>query len=252
MIQSYNNIQEFAEELKTAETTKLFQCRPRLESQREGSKFSGVDCYEAADRLLLDGDKKSTELLTDAVTTCEQTNTGRATYRAAVAGCCPIVPAAVMGLPLSMLQRAKRPTAPVIECKYNIVISYDVKPKEAAKEAAKFLSACKALQAAGYSVKIVLCAYFFGDNRSNIDGVEITVKEAGEILNLNKLAYLLVNPAFFRRHCFRWIETHIKSGDRYYRTYGCTAYNYNSILSYESVRRMNVTQIIDKLKKQAK
>lgn len=213
----YNTLSDFSEDLKLPIVP---ICQKWISSTGESSwdtKWRGTASFDEADRLMNDGDKKSAKKLVDAVTNCTYNGTRRAGLQPAVVGCVPCVPNAVRNIPLSMFRPSKRPAKPVLNLLLSVIAPHTVKAATITANAAKVLSAVRAIEAAGYSVSLSVCCFFadkyqawheLQTNKTTCDGFMLNVKSAGEHLDVERLAYIICNPSFLRRHAFKWYETH--------------------------------------------
>ncbi|MGE0716291.1 MAG: hypothetical protein AB7P02_12690 [Alphaproteobacteria bacterium] len=135
-----------------------------------------------------------------------------------VAGAYPIVPVAVAGDPCAMvlpadMDRARRPILRVVA---NVSRSAVVKADAIANLFGAVLSCIDAVEAAGTSVEIVAVDSYSGEflaggpeNRPAGAGAlfhEVTIKQAGEPLELDRIAFALAHPAYLRRLGFRFLE----------------------------------------------
>lgn len=211
---NYNSLVEFSKDLQSP-VKKI--CQDYVTSDMRGEsreRWTGTASFAEADNLLLNGDMVNAQKLVDAVTNCIYNGKRRAGLQPAVVGCVPCVPNAVRNLPLSMLQTSKRPSRPIIRLMINISTPHNTSANTITENAAKVLSAIKAVEAAGYSIELSVCCYtlhtpeYIFSRITAADAFTILVKKAGEHLDIARLAYILCNPSFLRRHSFRWFETH--------------------------------------------
>ena len=74
------------------------------------------------------------------------------------------------------------------------------------------------MEKAGYRAGLsVMFSATKGAERYNII---VKVKDPGQYMDLRKLAYILVNPSFLRRHCFRALETEQELREPWNHGYG--------------------------------
>lgn len=208
-LHKYNSLNAWRAELNTAPTSRLFSgvtCRSQ-EISSSRTKFTGTEDYQAADALLIKGDKKSAKMITECTATVKAKATGtKPRPRTAVVGYLPHVPNYLAGRPDSMI------TTDTIKVKQKImtvIINGSVPgfmtAKETAAVCANVVSAIKAIEDAGQRVNIYL---YLGANEGNEQAAAIIkIKESGAALQPAKIAYPLINPSMLRRHFFRFIET---------------------------------------------
>ncbi|MDE2097925.1 MAG: hypothetical protein KGL39_11800 [Patescibacteria group bacterium] len=146
----------------------------------------------------------------------------RPAYENSVAGFAPDIPRAVAGLPDSMLaQGAEHVKAkPVIHMLINSVFSCGIKHNTVLWRGAAVLSFIDKLEQEGHSVEITLYSHnrCFGVKGPYVDFM-LTLKRAGESLDLDRMGYWLVSPTVHRRLFFRLCELHDIEG-QYSGNYG--------------------------------
>lgn len=212
----YNNLTQWRAELDTAPTSRLFldgDCRSQ-EVSTHRTKFTGTKDYQAADNLLINGDKKSTKLLKECSAPARVNNTGtKPRPRTAVVGYLPHIPNYLAGRPDSMI------TTDTIKVKQKImtvIINGSVpgfmSAKDTAAACANVVSAIKAIESAGQRVNIYL--YLGTHAAAEQAAAIIKIKDSGAALQLTKIAYPLINPSMLRRHFFKFIETREYLTDR--------------------------------------
>lgn len=219
----FDSLHEYEKHLTNGTTQKAFTCPS---SQREGEyekQFRGTTTYEEANGLLMYGDRdlaasieaggvSQTRARIRANVQCIKTE-------ASVVGFMPHVPNFVAGVPLSMID-ARRTTRPsrslsvVYVCSTNCGITTG----EMIDAASKVLSAVMMIEASGTRVNLYSAGLITGHG-AKIAAV-VRVKSSDKKLDVVRCAYPLVNPSFFRRHFFRFVETTAGVPARYSNGYG--------------------------------
>ena len=121
-------------------------------------------------------------------------------------GFVPIVPNAIIGLPLSMINQAREPKkVKGIDIFYNVSIRCGTSTEDIARKGAIMLSLIDALERKGFRVNLKVGSVCMKGN--TVHGVITTIKHYDEPLNIRKLAYYLVNPSCLRRTFFKLKET---------------------------------------------
>lgn len=179
--------------------------------------FVGVDSAETADRLLIEGDSKTVHLIQGAKVKREATEKRSTLYRSC-AGFVPIVGAAMAGHPQNMLnvKESARKTK-ILNLVYILSVDYSQTPESLAAAGEKILNAIYTLENTGYRVNLYVANISF----PRVDGTHqalnlfdlsllVKIKDSGKHLNVSKIAYPLANPAFFRYHIFKYLNTMIE------------------------------------------
>lgn len=208
----FNSLAEFS---KYLEITPLNDAREKLgwsENDRpsvyktEGE--STTKDYKEADNLLLYGDNKNYADFSKFYKTTTPTETTlKNTINCAVVGFAPHVPNFIAGVPTNMLQLHRVKAEKV--CNIFVSMSYSWRTSAATiiKNGVEIVRNIESLEAAG-----TRCNVFAGytgvvkTSLTQIISLYIKIKDAGEKIDLKKMAYPLINPSFLRRHVFRWIE----------------------------------------------
>lgn len=183
----------------------------RDNSSISGTKrFTGTASFEEADDLRRKGDKKSLSMLNDYKIKFDkyiQYNNGyKIKQRNDIHGFVPIVPNAIIGLPLSMINQSREPKkVKGIDIFYNVSIRCATSTEDIARKGAIMLSLIDALERKGFRVNLKVGSVCMKGN--TVHGVVTTMKRYDEPLNIRKLAYYLVNPSCLRRTFFKLKET---------------------------------------------
>lgn len=171
--------------------------------------FSGTHNYAEADKLARYGWKEGREKMDKALSEAARTISMQAppTQWLDVGGSFPLVPAAVAGDPMNMInigdnQRAQRP---VIRFLVNLSTSAAVTTETMTTRGAAILSWIDALENADLRCELTLCSGS-KDYDGNVFDLSIIVKRAQEPLDIDRIAYALVHPSMFRRQIFAAIE----------------------------------------------
>lgn len=179
-------------------------------SVTENKRFTGTASFEQAENLRRKGDKKSLSMLNEYKIKFDkyiQYNNGyKIKQRNDIHGFVPIVPNAIIGLPLSMINQAREPKkVKGIDIFYNVSIRCGTSTEDIARKGAIMLSLIDALERKGFRVNLKVGSVCMKGN--TVHGVITTMKRYDEPLNIRKLAYYLVNPSCLRRTFFKLKET---------------------------------------------
>lgn len=213
---TFSNLEGLRQYLDTAPENEVFKGRS-CGSKNGTEKFTGTDSYDAANVLLRDGDEKNAAALKAAAAVHVRTlGEGRRNRRYnAVCGGAANVPAALLGLPKTMIRTEKvtYKDSKVLNICYNGTASCDVDKNELKDTAAALMGALMGLEKNGYRVNLYL---YFGSQCRDYSrrgrvydscNMFVRIKDSGQYLDIKKTAYPLVNPSMLRRHYLRFVET---------------------------------------------
>lgn len=215
MTKVYNGNDWNIVEIETTMELENFLSAPILNGRdnasETGSKsFTGTASFEQADNLRRKGDKKSLAMLNEYKIKFDkyiQYNNGyKIKQRNDIHGFVPIVPNAIIGLPLSMINQSREAKkVKGIDIFFNVSIRCSTGTKDIARKGAIMLSLIDALERKGFRVNLKVGSVSMkGDT---VHGVITTMKRYDEPLNIRKLAYYLVNPSCLRRTFFKLKES---------------------------------------------
>lgn len=220
-IEIFQNLKDLQIACSTRAYTFRQYCAENLRRSRAESdyrtEFTKTKSYTAADALLIGG--MSAEV-TRALTPAPAAFRGTRTRRRNVNGVCGgvvNVGRALTGAPDCWAQRRKVQTcARVVNIIVNTGVHCGVSAAEITAAQKTVLEYIAALEARGIRCNIyaaTICADKWQARERNAGvskkyfGFAVKIKDAGERLNVTKVAYPLTHPAFQRRHAFAWLET---------------------------------------------
>ena len=221
----YDTVSEFVDRINSQKVSKLFidnGRENRLASVDGSEEFTYTESYEVANKLMEFGDKDMANKINemaDAVDTDDVdvfVQSIKAKNERSFVGSMPHVPSYLVGNPRNMIRKRRIPTdTKIINIVYNCSIDCGQVTDDMIKVGAKILYCLKEFEKAGYSVNLYMSFLgrtFWGSEsnaKSNDEvlGCVVKIKDSGQYMDIEKLAYLLANPSFFRRHYFRFIET---------------------------------------------
>lgn len=175
---------------------------------RDAGGWGGTATYEDAQRLVREGWPEGRALLdkaVQAIAPLAQAKQRMACQGYDVAGAYPNVPMAVAGEPACMVTigEQERATRPYVRFHLSCSASGGISAETIQARGAAVLAWIDALEQAGARCEIML---HFKAKGSHYAGFTCLVKRAEEHLDIDRLAYVLVNPAMLRRHAFAFIE----------------------------------------------
>ena len=207
----YQTIGAFSRDVENAQPNRVFVGHS-LASERVYEKddeaWSGTQTWQEAKDLLVSGDNKSAQLIRTSgqIKAPKRSNKNRPIPTASVYGYLPHIPNYVAGIPTDMIttrqivHKQKVITIIVAEA-----VNCGWSAKELADTNAKIVTAIRMIEAGG--VRVNLFTYFGAHDGNEEVGALIKIKDSGRYMEIEKMAYAMVNPAFFRRHFFRFLET---------------------------------------------
>lgn len=207
LFQKFYDCSSFSSYLETAKTNKVFQGE-RLASNAGDDNWTGTRDYQTADSYLREGDTKNSDKL---IETCKgvkipHVHGSRPVDARHVAGYRPNVAAYIMGQPKTMWKHVKTPARnKVVNVMLSVSCHCGVSATEKINVGIKMAYVVIALERQGYRVNLWACS--MAKDGNDVVCPFVRVKSAEQPLNIRKLVYPLVNPSFFRRHGFRFIET---------------------------------------------
>ena len=176
------------------------------ESREEGGAFgeewSGCRTFEEAVNLASNGWHEGRKMLMTAMAAAQSAPAFTQTLAMDVAGAYPIPALAAAGDPCSMvdLQPVEDRVRPIVRLVIQRGGSSAYSAKEFMNYGAAVLSYVEGLEAAGFRCEIEVS---FAANIPPVDHyLSVIVKRAEEPMELDRMAFVLTHPAFFRRIAF--------------------------------------------------
>ena len=207
----FNSVEEFSNWLQvTPQTAKGKEFNASNEISRSNTKFAGTESFEEAQNLLKCGDKENADKIAATIRKIKAQGKGNETRNKLYNSPCgfmPIVPKVLAGDPQNMLaiRKERYNSTKVLNVAYNVAVDCTRTTEDLIKTAAKVANVIASLEKNGYRVN--LYAYSCGrDLRFNYYSLLVKIKDSGKYLDTLRIAYPLVNPSFYRRHIFGYME----------------------------------------------
>ena len=207
----FNSVEEFSNWINTTpQTKKGKEFSVSTEVSRQRTEFTGTGSFEEAQALLKYGDKVNADKITATIRKIKAQGKGNETRNKLYNSPCgfmPIVPKVLAGDPQNMLaiKKQKYTSTKVLNIAYNVAVSCSITVTELTETAAKVANIIASLEKNGYRVN--LYAYACGrDLKNNYYSLLVKIKDSGKYLDTLRIAYPLVNPSFYRRHVFGYME----------------------------------------------
>lgn len=207
--ESYNSIDQLLRTISERPVNKVFKNYERS-SQTGSEKFTGTKSYKAAEELIQGGWSEPLKELkerTKELSVKSNVTTNRTRPRNSVVGYAPCVPAAILGLPESMIATDRVPSKiKAVTIVYSNSGPCRVKTDQFLKAGAVVLNIVNNLELQGYRVRL-LCEFYSAKERTERVVGRVSVKDWRQPLDLKKIAFPIAHSSMLRRIGFKWIET---------------------------------------------
>ena len=180
------------------------------EMSKSNTEFTGTESFAEAQSLLKYGDKVNADKIAATIRKIKAQGKGNETRNKLYNSPCgfmPIVPKVLAGDPQNMLaiRKERYNSTKVLNIAYNVAVDCTRTTEDLIKTAAKVANVIASLEKNGYRVN--LYAYACGrDLKNNYYSLLVKIKDSGKYLDTLRIAYPLVNPSFYRRHIFGYME----------------------------------------------
>lgn len=167
--------------------------------------WEGVDSYDEALTLLKDGYQSAVESFRGELKATSTNYTPRFKFSNDVYGFAPIVPLAINGIPTCMNNMTLRPIkAKVLDVYYDIGVIAKYTPEDIIKAGKSVLGTIIELERIGYRFNLYAVQSYYGPSQKAIDFLCVKVKSSNTPIDLKRMSFPLVHPAFFRVIGFDW------------------------------------------------
>ena len=207
----FDSVEQFSNWIQvTPQTAKGKEFNISNEIGKYRTEFTGTESFEEAQNLLKCGDKENADKIAATIRKIKAQGKGTETRNKLYNSPCgfmPIVPKVLAGEPQNMMaiKKQRYNSTKVINIAYNVAVSCSITVNELTETAAKVANVIASLEKNGYRVN--LYAYSCGrDLKHNYYSLLVKIKDSGKYLDTLRIAYPLVNPSFFRRHVFGYME----------------------------------------------
>ena len=191
-----------------------------MRSSKTGDKsFTGTDTFDEAVHLAVNGwDEGRSELAQSAeFASALVQQIDQPTWEFAPSGAMPHIPAAAAGVPDNMMTLYENDTnrkMPIVTMYVDIGATWNTTTEAMIRRGGAIVALVDQIEASGKRVQIVATSAtethgveFDGVNTSKLIH-KITIKEAGEHLDIDRVAFATAHPAMLRRIWFRLVEIH--------------------------------------------
>ena len=207
----FDSVEEFSNWIQvTPQTAKGKEFNSSNEMNSWATEFTGTQSFDEAQHLLKYGDKENADKIAATIRKIKANGKGNETRNKLYNSPCgfmPIVPKVLAGDPQNMLaiRKERYNSTKVLNIAYNVAVSCSITVNQLTETAAKVANVIASLEKNGYRVN--LYAYSCGrDLKYNYYSLLVKIKDSGKYLDTLRIAYALVNPSFYRRHVFGYME----------------------------------------------
>lgn len=207
----FDSVEQFSNWLQvTPQTANGKKFDASNEVSKYNTEFTGTESFDVAQKLLKYGDKVNADKIAATIRKITAQGKGNETRNKLYNSPCgfmPIVPKVLAGDPNNMLaiKKQRYNSTKVLNIAYNVAVSCSITTDDMIKTAAKVANVIASLEKNGYRVN--LYAYSCGrDLKYNYYTLLVKIKDSGKYLDTLRIAYPLVNPSFYRRHIFGYME----------------------------------------------
>ena len=204
----FDSVEQFSTWLQSTPQTE--KGKEYNDSIKNSFSFTGTKTFEQAQYLLKYGDKENADRIAATIRKIKAQGKGNETRNKLYNSPCgfmPIVPKVLAGDPQNMLaiKKQRYNSTKVLNIAYNVAVDCTRTTEDLIKTAAKVANVIASLEKNGYRVN--LYAYACGrDLKNNYYSLLVKIKDSGKYLDTLRIAYPLVNPSFYRRHIFGYME----------------------------------------------
>lgn len=201
---------------KTWEKEKLMKTYEKKYSKSDFKESFGVESIQEAQDHLVYGWEDGFEHVNKIKNGNEKKEIKHNTFKNDVYGFCPNVPAAIMGLPQSMInierQNKEVQKRKIIHIVYDNVVSWNISSRTLLDNAKKMVSVISMLEKSGYRVELYSIfsgIYYDVDGEKNKKVIQfggLKIKDSSQQLNLKKIMYPLSHPSWCRVTGFMYEE----------------------------------------------
>lgn len=182
-------------------------------------KFHGVETAKEAYELAKYGYDKPVKSLKEILDVRTKL-TSKIAFEASVVGFAPIVPNAILGLPMAMISSRRAPIkSKIINIVYDGSVSCGVKTVQIEKAGAEMMSIIQKLESEGYRINLSVSTNtlakggwiqkkdrYKSENQTGYASFSVKVKDANQPLDVKRTAFAICHPAFVRFFYFEWVR----------------------------------------------
>ena len=201
-IERFNSAQEVVK-ASASRTITDSRFRDMSKPGQVNPKFTSVSSLDEALEIMRTGYQPAVESLKTA-------NSGlsgqgkRINFHNDVVGFAPVVPLALIGVPQSMINMSVKPIkSKVIDVYYSMTASAGTSTETIIENGKRLLSAIMSLEHQGYRINLYAVQDYYNEEKG-ADMLVIKIKSSNTPLDLKRMSFALMHPAFFRVIGFDW------------------------------------------------
>lgn len=207
VIENFDNISQLIHVIANRKKNDVMKS---CNSSETGSKdFTGTKNYAEAVKFALEGYTKPLDALKRGTIEAERKGTAPRRCKVVndIVGYVPNVPAAVIGLPQSMIRSDNEPKkSKIVDIIYSPDANCSVSSETIEKAGIAVLSLVNNLEKNGYRVALMI-NFFLGKCDGEYTISTVKVKDWRQPIDLKKIAFPICNASMLRRIGFKWLET---------------------------------------------
>lgn len=206
-VESYDHGKEIVDMSNTRTRTDSRFEDYRAEYRFGDDGWSGIGSFADAERLLVEGYDAAVKKLKSYDSASNLRGVGKRTqFKNDLVGFAPIVPLALQGVPLNMINSYAKPIKnKVLNVYYDVAVSAGYEPEQILEAGRKFLTMLMKLEMQGYRFNVYCTqAYSRLSDCKHIDLLKLKVKDAGRPLDIKRISFPLVHSGFLRAIGFDW------------------------------------------------
>lgn len=204
----FSSLNEAVAHYKQSKVTGIFKSnQTSIEKDYSKNPWAGTQTFDEALQLLNNGWSEGSKKLT-AQLKVANTKKSQEVKRAVhdIVGFQASVPRYLQGIPTNMInQKPIKRKQKVINLYKSVCYPGSVRPEQILKDSVKTVQILQALESKG--IRVNMFAMFHAEHRSERIVYKFKIKSASERLNLSKMSFPLMHPAFLRRLIFKLMET---------------------------------------------
>lgn len=204
IIENYESIDEL---LTTLDKRTLIKGATCSTTRTSTDSWSG-ETYEDAIKYLKYGDNRKIDVVMKKFKQAQTSGSNnKLVFENDVVGFQPIIPNAIQGLPLSMINsRLKPKKQKVVTIRLSLNVVSHVSSDAVYNFGSKVIEKVVQLEKSGFRVRVELSYINYNHNAGQMLVVNIPLKKENQPLDLKKLVFPMSNVAFQRRIIFDWYD----------------------------------------------
>lgn len=234
VLERFDNVSQLIGELSKRSNNQIMSNKHASQKSNDDENWSGTKTYEEAVKYILGGYEKPLDALKRGVITANTKSTSPRRCRPMndIIGYIPNVPAAVIGLPQSMIRQDIEPKkSKIIDIIYSPTVNCDTSSSDIEKAGIAIISIINDLEKNGYRVSLSI-AFYLAEEDNDRAIATVKVKDWRQPIDLKKIAFPIANAGMLRRIGFKWLETCKGLKENFW------SFGYGSQLEYDEAKKL--------------